>query len=522
MQSDADTTVPDTSGAGAAVPGTADSHTAMLAMNVTNHADATRQARKVAFQTLGCKLNQYETDALASSFEERGYSIVDNREPADCYIINTCTVTNKGDRKSRNAINRSVRIADASPVSGGNTPKTDTSTQNPGPGTANGYSEKPLVVVTGCFAESHRQELENDSRVVTVGNEQKQSIVELVDAHFAGEYLRPDELPRDVFNYGIPKQLFHTRSLIKVQDGCDNYCTFCIIPFVRGRARSRPAVDIQDELRRSIDSGYREIVLTGVNISRWTDGELSFSRLVESLLETDGDFRLRLSSLEPDQLDDRFFDLFSHPRMSPHLHLCLQSGSERILLKMRRQYTAKGYISIARALLDRYPDFNLTTDCIVGFPGETDDEFNETVRITRDIGFTHIHTFPYSLRSGTRAERMEGHISNAVKQERSQILREISGHNKAAYHRRMVGKEGRLLVERCENGLLHGYTEHYIPVRVPAAGGEAAAGDLTAAGNSTAADDLTTAANRENTFQRVTLRRSIADGDNSFVISDPL
>ncbi len=458
-------------------------------MNSENQPHTSQQKRKVAFQTLGCKLNQYETDALASRFQERGYQIVENRRPADCYIINTCTVTNKGDRKSRNAINRSVRIADGSADGGA---------------VSNGFSEKPLVIVTGCFAESHRQELENDPRIVTVGNEQKQSIVELADAHFAGEFLRPDELPRDVFSYGIPKQLFHTRSLIKIQDGCDNYCTFCIIPFVRGRARSRPAEAIRDELKRSIDSGYREIVLTGVNISRWIDEDLSFSRLVETLLETEGDFRLRLSSLEPDQLDSRFFELFSHPRMAPHLHMCLQSGSERILLKMRRQYSAKGYRSIARALLDRHPDFNLTTDCIVGFPGETDAEFAETVSIAKELGFTHIHTFPYSVRSGTRAERMEGHVSNAVKQERSRILREISGRNKEAYHRRMIGKQGRVLVERVEDGTLQGYTEHYIPVRVPSIHSEGNASEL------------------QNTFQSVTLRRAIEDGDNSYVICDPL
>lgn len=489
-------------------------------MNGNNNTDNTKRTRRVAFQTLGCKLNQYETDALATRFENRGYSVVDNREHADCYIINTCTVTNKGDRKSRNAINRSLRLAESLPLAssaeeGSCRPQAIARSEPgrleaaitrtaPSQDETNTLPEKPLVVVTGCFAESHRRELENDSRVVTVGNDHKQSIVELVDAHFAGEYLRPDELPRDVFNYGIPKQLFHTRSLIKVQDGCDNYCTFCIIPFVRGRARSRAADSIRDELKRSIHSGYREIVLTGVNISRWTEGELSFSRLVETLLETEGDFRLRLSSLEPDQLDARFFDLFSHPRMSPHLHLCLQSGSDRVLLKMRRQYTARGYRSIAESLLDRYPDFNLTTDCIVGFPGESDREFSETVTIARDLGFTHIHTFPYSVRSGTRAERMDGHVSNAIKQERSAILRDISRDNKTAYHRRMTGKRGRLLVERVENGKLHGYTEHYIPVQVPLVGTESDGQNL------------------RNTFQEVTLRRAIDDGDNSFVTCDPL
>ncbi|MFW6368716.1 MAG: tRNA (N(6)-L-threonylcarbamoyladenosine(37)-C(2))-methylthiotransferase MtaB [Spirochaetota bacterium] len=413
----------------------------------------TRQPR-IAFQTLGCKLNQYETDALASRFQDQGYTIVDSRAEADCYVVNTCTVTNKGDRKSRNAINRSLRQKDLLAES-----------------RTHDGSPSPLVVVTGCFAESHRDELEQDSRLVTVGNEQKQAIVELVNAHFSGEYLRPDELPRDVFSFGVPGPVFHTRSMIKVQDGCDNYCTFCIIPFVRGRARSRSSQAIREELKESLAHGYREIVLTGVNISRYNENGTRFSSLVESLLEIEGDYRIRLSSLEPDMLDERFFDLFAHPRMAPHLHLCLQSGSERILLQMRRQYTAAGYRDIANRLLERYPGFNLTTDCIVGFPGETDEEFEQTCTLTRELGFTHVHTFPYSLRSGTRAERIPGHVSGQVKAERSRQLRAISEQNREAYYRRMIGEKGRLLVERVEQGVAHGYTEQYIPtaVRLPPA-----------------------------------------------------
>lgn len=425
-------------------------------------------ARSIAFQTLGCKLNQYETDALASRFQQRGFRIASaESERADCYVINTCTVTNKGDRKSRNAINRSIRLA------------SETGTAASG--------ENALVVVTGCFAESHRNELERDSRIITVGNEQKQGIVDLVEAHFAGEYLRPDELPRDLFAYGVPDPIFHTRSMIKIQDGCDNYCTFCIIPFVRGRARSRPAPDIRDELRKSVERGYREIVLTGVNISRYLDEkETRFSELVESLLEIDGDFRLRLSSLEPDQLDERFFDLFDHPKMAPHLHLCLQSGSDRILLAMRRQYSVSGYRRIAERLLNRYDGFNLTTDCIVGFPGESEEEFGHTCDIVRDLGISHIHTFPYSVREGTRAERMPGHIERATKSARAARLREISAANRRTYRSAMLGRRGRLLVERTENGVCEGYTEHYIPVRIAAPAAR-------------------------NTFINVTLRRIIED-----------
>ncbi len=427
-------------------------------------------ARSVAFQTLGCKLNQYETDALASRLQKAGYRIAADDEPADCHIINTCTVTNRGDRKSRNTINRALR------------------------------ARPPLVVVTGCFAESHRDELERDGRVVVVPNENKQAIDQLIEAHFAGEMVRPDELPRGVFDFGVPDPIFHTRNMIKIQDGCDNYCTFCIIPFVRGRARSRPADQIRDELKRNIDAGYREVVLTGVNISRYDDHGLAFSQLVESLLETDGDFRIRLSSLEPDRLDDRFFDLFAHPRMAPHLHLCLQSGSDRILLQMRRQYTTGEYRSIAERLLGRFPGFNLTTDCIVGFPGETDSEFEQTCAIVRELGFSHVHTFPYSVRSGTRAARMSEQIPNRVKSQRSAVLREISGANRYAFRSRALGTSDRVLIERFNDGAATGYTGHYIPVVVP-----------------TAASDGV-----RNRFLDVTLRRIIEDNDEMPVLADPI
>lgn len=425
--------------------------------------------KTVSFQTLGCKLNQYETDALASRFQNAGYRVAGDGERPDCYIINTCTVTNRGDRKSRNAINRALR------------------------------ARSPLVVVTGCFAESHKDELERDERVVTVPNERKQAIDQLVDAHFAGEILHPHELPRGVFDFGVPDPIFHTRSMIKIQDGCDNFCSFCIIPYVRGRARSRPLDEIRDEMRRSIDSGYREVVLTGVNISRYDDNGTPFSQLVESLLEIDGDFRIRLSSLEPDRLDERFFDLFAHPRMAPHLHLCLQSGSERILLQMRRQYTSAQYRTIAERLLDRFPGFNLTTDCIVGFPGETDAEFEETCAMVRDLGFSHVHTFPYSVRSGTRAARMSGQVPNRVKSERSATLREISRTNRRAFRSRALGTVDRMLIERIENGMATGYTGHYIPVAVPADASDIA----------------------RNRFLDVTLRRLVDEEDEMTVLAEP-
>lgn len=401
--------------------------------------------RTVAFQTLGCKLNQFETDALATRFRDSGYAIVEPTDEADCYIINTCTVTNKGDRKSRNAINRTIRIRDENPLPAG---------------------RNRLIVVTGCYVESAWDALKTDTRVVAVPNDKKQGIFELVEARLNGELIGPNELPRGVFDYGVQSQLFHTRAMIKIQDGCDNFCSFCIIPAVRGRATSRPVVDILQELRTLVDRGFREIVLTGVNISRYSDSHTGFSELVEQMLARPGDFRLRISSLEPDSIDDRFIALFDHPKMAPHLHLCLQSGSERILLQMRRQYTAKEYRRITDALLSRYPDFNLTTDCIVGFPGESDEDFQATCDLIRQVGFSHVHTFPYSRRRGTRAERMPGQIAEAVKKERAKRIRELGYEGKLAYRQRMAGKQQRALIEKVENGVAYGYTENYVPVAV--------------------------------------------------------
>lgn len=423
-----------------------------------------RMQRSIAFQTLGCKLNQYETDALAARFRDNGYRIVAPTDPADCYVINTCTVTNKGDRKSRNAIHRAVRLKDrVLPVIASETPAIEQM-----PGLTQGFpSAEAMVVVTGCYVESAWDTISKDTRVIAVPNDAKQSIFELVDARMNGEMLGPEELPRGVFNYGMQSQLFHTRAMIKVQDGCDNFCSFCIIPSVRGRAVSRPQKAILDELRLLVEKGYREIVLTGVNISRYADADTGFSDLVEQMLDVDGDFRLRISSLEPDRITGHFLDLFEHPKMAPHLHLCLQSGSERILLQMRRQYTASEYRGIAETLRAKYPDFNLTTDCIVGFPGETEEDFQASCNMIRSIGFSHVHTFPYSRRQGTRAERMPDQVSEKEKKRRATAIRELSYTGKLQYRRQMEGTTQRLLVERVQDGIAYGYTEHYVPVAVP-------------------------------------------------------
>ncbi|MDA3943746.1 MAG: tRNA (N(6)-L-threonylcarbamoyladenosine(37)-C(2))-methylthiotransferase MtaB [Bacteroidetes bacterium] len=394
--------------------------------------------KKIAFKTLGCRLNQYETDALASRFHKGSYQIVNYNEPADIYIVNTCTVTNQSDQKSRQTIHQAHKV-----------------------------NEQGLMVVTGCMANNHKQSLlETPGIDYVVDNERKSSIFSIIESHFRGEHPDPEGFDEDLFSYEPAFKTFHTRSLIKIQDGCDNFCTFCIIPSVRGRAVSRPVNAILDNIREVLDHGFKEVVLTGVNIGRYSFEGTSFEQLVAKILELPGDFRLRISSIEPDGFTPHFFELFQHEKLAPHLHLCLQSGSEAILLKMRRMYTAREFRQLAEKLRYRYPDFNLTTDIIVGFPGETEKDFQESLQMAKDLRFSHIHTFKYSVRSGTRAERMDGHLLEKIKNQRSALVRKLSDENKLQYFEQMVGKPQRMLVERISaDGIARGYGQSYIPLR---------------------------------------------------------
>jgi len=396
-------------------------------------------SRKIAFKTLGCRLNQFETDSLASEFHHAGYRLVDFEDKADVYVVNTCTVTNQSDKKSRSLIQHaSHRSGDA------------------------------LVVVTGCMVNSQKEALENqDAPAYFVENDKKTSIFPMVQSHFKGEILHPNSLDPDVFDFKPADRTFHTRSLIKIQDGCDNFCTFCIVPFVRGRAASRPFEKIRENILQVLDFGYREIVLTGVNIGRYGHNGTNFETLIEKILDIPGDFRVRISSIEPDGYGDRFIELFRHPKLMPHLHLCLQSGSDAILLKMRRMYTLSKFVSITEKFRQRHPDFNLTTDIIVGFPGETPDDFHSTCNVVREIGFSHIHTFKYSRRKGTRADRMPDQVPEKVKTERSEIIRQIGEENKRGYRSSLIGTTEHVLVEKTGQGMARGYGEHFVPISFP-------------------------------------------------------
>lgn len=388
--------------------------------------------RRVAFETLGCKLNQYETDALAAGFLSLGWEVVAEGAQADVWVVNTCTVTNKADKKSRSAVNHQLKT-----------------------------SRPPVVVVTGCFAESARESLEGqDGITFVVPNARKNQIPALVDAHVRGEVSAPGLPPPDPFGYPVHQKVFHTRASLKIQDGCDNFCSFCIIPSVRGRAVSRPLEEVLTAAVGLVAAGRKELVLTGVNMGRWTQGTLRFVDLVKALLTLPGDFRVRITSLEPEGLGEAFADLFLHPKMAPHLHLCLQSGSPRILLAMRREYNLDQFRSLVELLRTRRPDLNLTTDLIVGFPGETEEDFQRSLQEVVDLDFGFVHVFPYSKRQDTRAERMEGQIPETVKAERSRMVQNLVRERRMAKMESMVGQRRTVLVETGGRGL----TEDYFPV----------------------------------------------------------
>ncbi|MCF8367472.1 MAG: tRNA (N(6)-L-threonylcarbamoyladenosine(37)-C(2))-methylthiotransferase MtaB [Bacteroidales bacterium] len=394
--------------------------------------------KKIAFKTLGCRLNLYETDSVLNDFAKGGYEIVDFSEEADAYVVNTCTVTNMSDHKSRQVVSQASR-----------------------------KNKDAVLVVTGCMANNHKNKLEGNNTITyTIENDQKGSIFQLLDSHFKGEILSVEDLKRDRFDFGPAETSFHSRSLIKIQDGCNNFCTFCIVPHVRGRAESRPWKSIEENIKKVLEFGYKEIVLTGVNIGRYEHDGLNFEGLVEKILEIPGDFRVRISSIEPEGFGDELFELFKHPKLTPHLHMCLQSGSDKILLKMRRQYTLSEFVSMVKKVRKIIPDFNFTTDIIVGFPGETEEEFLVSCKVIEEIGFSHIHTFKYSVRRGTRAERLPDHVSEKIKNERSKIIRNIAIKHKRKYRTSFIGKTQKVFVEKINSkGMASGFGENYVPVK---------------------------------------------------------
>ncbi|PVX51084.1 threonylcarbamoyladenosine tRNA methylthiotransferase MtaB [Balneicella halophila] len=394
--------------------------------------------KRIAFKTLGCRLNHYETDSIATQFDNGDYEIVPFDNEADIYLINSCTVTHESDKKVKTFIKRAHRT-----------------------------NERAMTVVMGCMANSEQEALEAREDVsLVIGNEKKSYVHSLIDAQVKGEILELDNLQENRFNYGIAAPIFHTRSLIKIQDGCDNFCSFCIIPQVRGRGVSRPVNEILENIQNLIGAGYKEVVITGVNIGRYKSEGLNFEGLLSKILNLEGDFRVRISSLEPDGFTEDFYKLFSHPKLTPHLHLCLQSGSDKVLKDMRRMYDVEQFRKVVQSMRKHIPNFNFTTDIIVGFPGETDDDLQYTLDLMEEFHFGHVHTFKYSKRKRTKAANMENQVPEIIKTQRSEKVRTLAEKLQQDYRKQFLGTQQKVLIERVHDDYATGYGEHFVPVKI--------------------------------------------------------
>ena len=404
---------------------------------------------KAALHNLGCKVNAYETEAMQQILEEAGYEIVPFSEYADVYVINTCSVTNMADRKSRQMLHRAKK-------------------QNP----------DAIVVGAGCYVQTKEaQALVDESIDIVIGNNKKHELVPLLR-----EYEASHRKMACVADINHEKQAYeelslsrtaeHTRAFIKVQDGCNQFCTYCIIPFARGRVRSRELPDVLQEIRTKTKSGYREVVLTGIHLSSYgVDNGESLLHLIEAVHELEGIERIRLGSLEPRIVTDAFAKRLSElPKICPHFHLSLQSGCDTVLSRMNRRYDTAEY-EVGCALLRRYFEHPaITTDVIVGFPGETDEEFETTERYLERIHFYEMHIFQYSRREGTKAAAMPDQVPEAVKKERSEKLLALGHRMSEEFRRYYLGRQVTALLEEefLYDGKRYytGYTKEYVKVAV--------------------------------------------------------
>lgn len=409
--------------------------------------------KKVALHNLGCKVNAYETEAMQEMLEKEGYEIVPFKEGADIYIINTCTVTNIADRKSRQMLHRARKM-------------------NP----------NAIVVAAGCYVQAQENEYhELDSCIdIVIGNNKKQDLIQILDEYESKcktEEVIDINHTNEYENLNLSRTGEHTRAYIKVQDGCNQFCSYCIIPFARGRVRSRSLEDVVQEVTTLSGNGYKEVVLTGIHLSSYgIDFEAQESgkktdllTLILAVHEIPGIERIRLGSLEPRIITEEFAKTIAGlPKMCPHFHLSLQSGCDATLKRMNRRYTTDEYFEKCELLRKYFDHPALTTDVIVGFPGETEEEFEESKAFVDKVNFYETHIFKYSKREGTRAAVMENQVPEQIKAERSAQLIELGVKKQEAYEKEMVGKEVEILVEEPAqiNGkeVQVGHTKEYIKV----------------------------------------------------------
>ena len=405
----------------------------------------------ISFITLGCKVNQYETNAMAQKFKEKGYKVIEGEAKADIYVINTCTVTNMSDRKSRQMLRRMKDI-----------------------------NKNAIIVACGCYVQVSKEEVEQMEEIdLVLGNNEKKNIVEYVEKYI--EENKKEENMEDVMkqrefvDFGDVTYTEKTRAVIKVQDGCDRFCSYCIIPYARGRVRSRKPESILSEITQIASKGIKEVVITGIHIASYgkdfamsKNSKLENYRLIdllEEINEIKGIERIRLGSIEPLLITEEFVGrLKKLEKICHHFHLSLQSGCDETLKRMNRRYTTGQFKEIVKILRKTYDDVNLTTDIIVGFPGETEEEFNKTYQFLEEIKFYKMHVFKYSPRKGTKAAVMPNQIAGNIKEERSKRLIELSDKNEMEYNESYIGKKVEVLFEEEKSETYKGHTQNYIMV----------------------------------------------------------
>ena len=402
--------------------------------------------RKVAFYTLGCKVNQYETNAMIQQFQEHGYELVEFEEKADIYIINTCTVTNMSDKKSREMLRRAKK-------------------QNP----------VSTLVAVGCYAQVGKEKLEQIPEIdLILGTNEKNNIVAYVEKYRKEK--KREEVVTDVMqmrefqDFGTITYTDKNRAAIKVQDGCDRFCSYCIIPYARGRVRSRKIESVVKEAEEISKKGVKEIVITGIHIASYgkdLPGNISLIHLLEALNAVPTIQRIRLGSLEPKLMTKEFIErLVKLEKICDHFHLSLQSGCNATLARMNRRYTTEEFYEVVTMLRQAYPNVSLTTDIIVGFPGETEEEFEETYQFLQKVQFYKMHVFKYSPRSGTKAAQMKGQIDGNKKEIRSNRLLELSDKNQQEQNKKEFGKVVEVLWEEYKDGYYIGHTTNYEEVKI--------------------------------------------------------
>ena len=396
---------------------------------------------KFCIKTLGCKVNTYESELIHNLFIRKGY--VYSEEDADIYVVNTCTVTNMSDRKSRGVIHNIRR----------NHPNS-------------------ILVVTGCFSQNafNTGRLDEIDADIILGNKDKSKVVEYVEEFIKNKekklkFYNMDEVEFE--NMELDNMHSRARAFVKIEDGCENFCTYCIIPYVRGKVRSKKHEEVIKEVKSLVDKGYKEIVLTGIHTGHYIDGEYNFENLLKDLIKIEGLIRLRISSIEINELTDGVLDIFSKSNiLVPHLHIPLQSGSNKVLKEMNRKYDKEYFINRINYIRKIKENVSITTDVIVGFPGETEEEHNESMETIKEVGFTKVHTFPYSDRYGTIASTMPNKVDGNIKKRRVKELLTLSKELEVNFYNKFYNKKLEVLIEEEKDGFFYGHTPNFIRVKI--------------------------------------------------------